>query len=150
MKIYRTFSSAETQRIGQILAKEVLSTKNRFHAAIVIGLRGALGAGKTTLIQGFFRGAGVKRRATSPTFVLVRRVPIKKKFFRNVFHIDAYRLRRQRDFSALDLEKAMADPKNVILVEWADKAERFLPAETLWITLKHGRTGNERIVQVWR
>lgn len=150
MKTYHTFSSTETQRIGQVLAKKVLSTRGKLRGAIVIGLRGELGAGKTTLVQGFFRGAGAKRKATSPTFVLVRRMPIRKKFFRNIFHIDMYRLRGRRDFPALGIEKEMADPKNVILVEWADKAQRILPAETLWVTLKHGRIGNERIVQVWR
>jgi tRNA threonylcarbamoyladenosine biosynthesis protein TsaE len=121
----------------------------RKQEARVIGLTGTLGSGKTTLIQGFFREMGVARKATSPTFIIVRRTPIKRKKFKNIFHVDAYRLRRPRDIRLLHSGNILSDPRNVVLIEWAEKVRAILPKRTQWLYLKHGRKENERSIHFY-
>ena len=56
---------------------------------MTLGLVGNLGSGKTTFIQGFAEGLGVKQNTASPTFVLMREYEAGE---RNFFHVDLYRL----------------------------------------------------------
>ena len=47
-------SAKEMQKIGGVLAKEILSKENK--KSLVIGLEGDLGSGKTTFVQGLAKG----------------------------------------------------------------------------------------------
>lgn len=64
--------------------------------------------------------------------------------FRNIFHVDAYRLKRDTDFDALGFADIFADPRNIILIEWAERARRLLPQNAVWLTFHHGKRENER------
>ena len=72
-----TQTAEETQKIGCFLAEEIVKELKRVSKkkkeAWVIGLKGDLGGGKTTFVQGFARGCGIKEKITSPTFVLLKR-----------------------------------------------------------------------------
>ena len=75
-KRYITTSYKQTQKLGEELAKEVLvlrRTQGKNNSAVVLGLRGSLGGGKTTFLQGFAKGLGVKEKILSPTFVIQKR-----------------------------------------------------------------------------
>ena len=146
MKCYRTFSSAETKKFAKAFSKKVLRGEPRTNA-LVIGLRGPLGSGKTTFIQGFFRGVGIKKRALSPTFILMRRVKLKKRMFKHLFHIDAYRLRGPQGLLKLGLREILLSPEHIVLIEWADKIKKVLPKSTVWLNFKHGRKENERTIR---
>lgn len=173
MITYQSCSSAATEKLGENLAKKVLARKLQKHATI-IGLSGELGSGKTTFIQGFFRGMGLRKRALSPTFILMRRIKLKKKKvtplevspsakggtaaadrdgllltgFRHLFHIDAYRLRKPKELLSFGLGHAFRDHETIILIEWADKLKRMLPRNTIWVNFKHGRKERERIIRL--
>ncbi len=114
----------------------------------MIALKGNLGAGKTTFVQGFFKGLGLKKRAQSPTFIIMRRhslpTAIAKKKLANVFHADAYRLKTAKHLIALGFEEVITDPQNIVLVEWPEKIKKILPKGTSWLTFKHGKHENER------
>jgi tRNA threonylcarbamoyladenosine biosynthesis protein TsaE len=113
--------------------------------ATVVALQGDLGAGKTTFVQGFFKGLGLKKRAQSPTFIIMRRHALPAvKGFKSVFHVDAYRLKNAEQMRALDFHKILHDPQNVILIEWPERMKRVLPAKTTWISFEHGEKENER------
>lgn len=93
-------------------------------------LRGPLGAGKTTLVEGVAEALGAGH-AASPTFVLVHaynggRLPIS--------HIDLYRLEDQRDVEDLDVAQYVA-PDGITLVEWPDRAGQAWPADRIEIEL---------------
>lgn len=143
MERFTTFSSEETKSLGALLAEESVRTPSS--SARVFALKGNLGAGKTTFIQGFFRGLGVRRAPASPTFILMRRTGIKKKYFKNVYHLDAYRLKSGRDLKVLEFEKILKDPKALVLVEWADRVKDILPKSTLWLSFAHKKE-NERTI----
>jgi tRNA threonylcarbamoyladenosine biosynthesis protein TsaE len=145
MKIYQSFSSKETERIGAAVAREILDAKTGAKkSAAIFALRGNLGSGKTTFAKGFFRGLGVKSRVKSPTFVIMRRSRIRGKMFTDVFHIDAYRLRKPEALLALDFKIIAADPKNIVLVEWPENAKGVIPRGARHLEFRYGKKENER------
>ena len=65
----------------------------------VLGLKGNMGAGKTSLVKCFIRALGVEEEATSPTFNIVRTY---KKEELTIYHVDLYRLSSIHEFYDLD------------------------------------------------
>lgn len=103
--------------------------KDSHSQAIVVGLYGNLGSGKTTFVQCVAEILAVSEHITSPTFVILKRFKIKDlKFkFESLIHIDAYRLKNSDELHALGFEKLLKDPDNFIFVEWADRVADILP-----------------------
>lgn len=134
--------------MGNDVARELVGGRKTAaeNSAEVFALRGDLGAGKTTFTQGFLKGLGSKRRVTSPTFVLMRRHRLGGG--RNVFHIDAYRLKKPEHLAALDLDGILHEPRNIILIEWPESAKKFLPKNTIWVRFKYGKKENERTITI--
>jgi len=130
---FLTKNEKETIKLAKILAKACLVEASRrrenFKTALVIGLEGNLGAGKTTFIQAFAKGMGTKRRLTSPTFVLMKK-------YNNLYHLDCYRIKDSQDVLALDFKEIIFNPKNIVLIEWAEKIKRILPKTKIWIKFK--------------
>ena len=143
---YRSYSSERTKKLGQSLAKKILS-KGPGKGARVVALSGDLGSGKTTFVQGFMRGLGL-RGAKSPTFVIMRRSGLKKDTFKNVFHLDAYRLKDEKALSVLGFADLTKEPENIIIVEWADIVRKALPRKSLKVAFKHGGKPNERLIKI--
>ncbi len=123
-----TASPAQTKGVGEVLAKEIF--KNRpGKSAKVLGLVGDLGGGKTTFLQGFAKGLGIKEKITSPTFVIMKR-------FKNFYHIDCYRIKKPKELSDLGFKKIISNPENIVAVEWADRIKKILPKGTIWLNFK--------------
>lgn len=98
----------------------------------VVALIGPLGAGKTHIVRAIVAGLGGDvQRVSSPTFALIHeyaaRIP--------VFHFDAYRLPNPRAFADLGVEEYFSGD-GVCLVEWADRVEGIIPAESLRIEIQ--------------
>jgi len=130
---------AQTKKIGEILAREISEPKTLFQKkAVIIGLKGDLGGGKTTFLQGFAKGLGLKEKITSPTFVIMRKFPIlnPKSRFKNFYHIDCYRIKKPKEILDLGLKKIISDPQNIMAFEWADRIKKILPRETISISLE--------------
>jgi tRNA threonylcarbamoyl adenosine modification protein YjeE len=146
IETYQTFSSEETKKLGYNIAQSLR------RGSVALALQGDLGAGKTTFVQGFLKGLGSKKRVTSPTFVLMRRHKLSGSYkkFTNVFHIDAYRLKKPEHLAALDLDVILSAPGNVILIEWPEQAKSYLPKNTMWLKFKHGKKENERSITIKR
>ncbi len=98
----------------------------------VILLRGGLGSGKTTFVQGVGAGLGISTVINSPTFVLIQeywegRLPL--------FHADLYRL---DPLSILDLglEELWSGP-GIVAVEWPERLpelpQHWLDLQLEWI-----------------
>ena len=99
----------------------------------VVGLKGTLGAGKTTLIKSFMDSLGVKESITSPTFNIVKTYRVEKL---RVFHVDLYRLSSIHEF--LDLDLPLNEEDTLFFIEWSDmipdsktKGWRFLDIEII-------------------
>jgi len=110
--------------------------------AWVIALTGNLGAGKTSFVQRFLKQLGVKRKVISPSFVLLRDYQLKNGL--RAYHLDAWRI-SAKEFKELGIKDLFKNPKNIVLVEWAEKVRTILPQNACWIKFEH-LGGNKRRV----
>ncbi len=139
-------SARETKMFAARLAKAVFRGK-RGKRALVFGLVGELGAGKTTFIQSFIKTFRVKQRAVSPSFLIFRiyRIPKPPKSgYRRIYHVDCYRLRKARELYFLGFREIIKNAENIVIIEWADRIRRRLPKGVKWLILEHGQKPNER------
>jgi tRNA threonylcarbamoyladenosine biosynthesis protein TsaE len=96
----------------------------------VVALIGPLGAGKTQLTKGIAAGLGVQSVVNSPTFVLLNEHPGRLR----LYHADAYRLADPEEAAAAGFfDERVTD--GVMVIEWADRLDGWLPAERLEIRL---------------
>ncbi|MDQ4074915.1 MAG: tRNA (adenosine(37)-N6)-threonylcarbamoyltransferase complex ATPase subunit type 1 TsaE [Chloroflexota bacterium] len=121
-----SYSPAQTRRFGSRLGALV-------QPGDVILLRGDLGSGKTHFAQGIAQGLGVTEPVRSPTFTLINeyqegRIPM--------YHIDLYRLEGDEEIATIGLEEYL-DADGVVVVEWPEKGERWLPEDALHLYLEH-------------
>lgn len=156
-KKYTTTNYKQTQKLGENLAKEILSaqrnptkalrgiltgpSKSRRRRvwsgqAVVLSLQGNLGGGKTTFLQGFAEGLAIKEKILSPTFVVQKRFKLKGQRFENFYHIDCYRIKDHKDILELGFEKIISDPKNIVAIEWPEKIKKVLPRKRITISFK--------------
>lgn len=114
--------------------------------ATIIGLRGELGAGKTTFTQTCANLLGISEIVTSPTFVLLKKYKLGDKTldgevlggkFSFLIHIDAYRLKGAKELNAIGWQEIISDPKNLIMIEWPELVVEAMPASTRYIDFKH-------------
>lgn len=138
---FSSHSPRETKKFAKLLAKEILTRPPKISSALVLALTGDLGSGKTTFIQGFCKGAGIKKHITSPTFIIFRR-------YKNIYHVDCYRIQRPQESLKLGFKEIIANPRNIVLIEWAEKIKKLLPWKTIWINFDYGKKENERKIEI--
>ena len=111
---------------------------------LTIGLKGDLGAGKTTWVRGMFRGLGHTGRVPSPTFTLVEPYQIGAL---TLLHIDLYRLEdADRELEALGVRDELGQPDTWLLVEWPERWAGFHRLADFEIAL--AIEGNGRRVEI--
>jgi tRNA threonylcarbamoyladenosine biosynthesis protein TsaE len=104
---------------------------------MLIFLEGDLGAGKTTLTRGFLHGLGHSGAVKSPTYTLIEPYEVDG---RHVYHLDLYRVGDPGELEYLGLREMLAEDA-VILVEWAERGEGWLPPADLRIRIAHRGDG---------
>ncbi len=140
------------------LAKQWLGDIDTKEEAVVVALNGQLGSGKTTFVQAVARSLGVKENITSPTFVIMKKYSLWGKesinkhtdkisvgHFKNLIHIDAYRLESGDELKVLDFEEIVADPRNLVLIEWADNVKDGLPTNLKKIDFEYVSENERKI-----
>lgn len=135
-KKLRTTSFQKTQKLGEKLAQDFLISKKIEKKALVIGLEGDLGGGKTTFVQGFAKGLGIKEKILSPTFVILKKFKILNGRFETFYHIDCYRIGGPKDILDLGFNEIISNPKNIVLIEWANKIKKILPKQVIVLTFE--------------
>lgn len=123
---YRTQSAAETEALGERLARQLQGGE-------VIAFTGDLGAGKTAFTRGLARGLGITDRVTSPTFTIVNeyeggRLPL--------FHFDMYRLSSSDELYDIGWEDYLARG-GVCAVEWSEIVEDALESDAIRVDIKN-------------
>jgi tRNA threonylcarbamoyladenosine biosynthesis protein TsaE len=98
----------------------------------LVVLNGALGTGKTTLVQGIGAGLGVRGPVTSPTFVIARVHP-SVTGGPALVHADAYRLASPAEVDDLDLDASLET--SVTVVEWGGGLAEALAANRLEVSI---------------
>jgi len=97
----------------------------------VVGLFGALGAGKTTLCRGVLRGLGFDGDVASPTFPIVQAYAPRETIL-PLWHVDLYRIERPGELEELGLDEARETA--ALLIEWPERLPRLWP-HALLLTL---------------
>lgn len=140
----------------RIFVKEVmekisnLPTSNK---ATVVFLSGDLGSGKTTFTKTFACECGIQEDITSPTFVILKRYEIASHDvfdgrFKNLIHIDAYRLKSYEELQKIKFEKYLADSANIILIEWPEMVKNEKLVADISLQFTHSDMENERVVEI--
>lgn len=102
---------------------EVSQDRSGANEAYVAGLSGHLGAGKTAFVKQVAKELGITEQVTSPTFVIMKIYEVDaalKSPFKKLIHMDAYRLERREELEALRFEDVVADPGNLVIIEWPE------------------------------
>jgi len=133
-----TKSAGETQKVGMFLSEEIIKEKKEKNKAVIIALEGDLGGGKTTFVQGFAKGLGIKQRITSPTFVIMKKYDF-------LYHIDCYRI-EDKNLLDLDFKEIIDNKHNFVVIEWAEKVKKILPKNTLWLKFEYLDKNKRRIL----
>lgn len=133
-KSIHSINPSQTKKIGENLAKEILKTQPK-KGAFVLGLEGDLGGGKTTFLQGFAKGLGIKEKILSPTFILMKKFKILQNSigdtYVNFYHFDCYRIEKPKEVLDLGFKEIISNPKNIVAVEWSERIKKILPKNTL-------------------
>lgn len=137
-------SESEMKAAGSSAAFSVLS-KGQLKKAVVIGLFGNLGSGKTVFSKGFLGFFGIKR-VVSPTFSIMKRYSVKGFPWKNIYHLDCYRVKNPSELSTLGFERIAADPENIILLEWPEMAGPLFKG--ISVHMAYGKTELEREISL--
>jgi tRNA threonylcarbamoyladenosine biosynthesis protein TsaE len=110
----------------------------------VVGLKGELGAGKTTLARAILRAAADDARliVPSPTFTLVE---VYETPHGTYWHFDLYRLEAPEQVFELGWEEARAE--GIVLLEWPERLGPLLPRH-LSVTLEIDGDGRRALLDV--
>lgn len=128
-------SPQDTQAIAAKLAQRLLD-RMPGSTATIVALRGDLGAGKTTFVQGMARALGVSKLPKSPTFNLAKRYDVPGTSY-SLWHLDCYRLSSHKDLAAMDMHAVFADPNTIVLIEWPERIGDGLPRDHVEVHMTH-------------
>jgi len=121
-----------TSELGAALADALRSLSETIDATgLAIAISGELGSGKTTLVRALLRGLGVAGAVKSPTFALLEPYEVSRL---HLYHFDFYRFKNPHEFVECGFLEFFR-PGNVCLVEWPERAGRYLPNADLNIGL---------------
>ena len=121
-------SPAATERAGEEFA-------TLLRPGDVVLLSGPLGAGKTTFVRGLARGLGVRERATSPTFTMVRQHQCHNDLgIVTLHHADVYRIQSLDEVVDLALGE-LVEEDAVAVVEWGELAAPVFGSDVVTISI---------------
>lgn len=123
-------TAEEMQALGRTLGQALGAAGA---GVLVVAIEGELGAGKTTLVGGVLRAAGVTGPVRSPTYTLVEPYEAGG---RQLYHIDLYRLTDPREVEALGLRDLLGSSA-VLLIEWPSRGKGMLPPADLELAIEY-------------
>ncbi len=115
---------AATVRLATVMAR-LPCTGMKFY------FYGDLGAGKTTLVRALLRELGHSGVIRSPTYTLVEPYSLPAGI---AYHFDLYRLHDPEELDLMGVRDYFSHD-DLCLVEWAEKAEAWLPQPDLCLML---------------
>jgi len=156
----------DTEKVAKDFLKNFVEKHDiSFNKAFVVGLYGDLGVGKTTFTQFIAKSFGIKNKVNSPTFVIMKKyilpkqgayknfladktkpVPAGENFckrpaFKYLFHIDAYRLKNEKELLNLGWLDIISDPKHLVFIEWPENIIKAMPKKHHKIHITHTKEG---------
>ena len=112
--------------------RDALEHHTKDDGALVVGLYGDLGSGKTAFVKQVATALGIENTVTSPTFVIEKIYKLPESGLgvgmSHLIHIDAYRLDGGSELVSLGWEQVVGDVKNIIFIEWPEQVKDILPS----------------------
>lgn len=136
-------SEADTEALAQQLAKANLTGS--------VWLSGDLGAGKTTLTRYWLKALGHQGSVKSPTYTLVEPYELAESnnaLIQRVYHADLYRLQDPEELSFIGFEEYLEDDKALVIIEWASRAEGYLPQPVMTVDITVTTQDGEQVRRV--
>ena len=137
---------AATERAGHALGRALdtfLGTRPA-GGAVIVGLAGDLGAGKTTLARAALRTLGVSGTVRSPTYTIAE--PYETRVGR-IWHLDLYRIAAPDEIEYIGIRDLVAESR-ACLVEWPERGRGGLPEIDCCLEIvPHGR--GRRLRAAW-
>ena len=127
---------------GEFIDK--LKSLGKKEIATVVFLHGDLGAGKTTFTKRLCEYLGFDLDITSPTFTILKKYPFPFGEFKNLIHIDAYRLNSYEELLKIKFEDYLNDKDNLIFIEWPEMVEGENVRPDLVLRFEHIDGGEDR------
>jgi tRNA threonylcarbamoyladenosine biosynthesis protein TsaE len=131
------YSEQEMLDFGKKFAKQV-------NTPTVIELIGDVGAGKTTFVRGLATGLDITEPITSPSFTISKSYALPNNKGRLV-HYDFYRL-SDPGLMSNDLADNLANPHNIIVIEWGESVENILPENRTQIKIKYNNDNSREVI----
>ncbi len=139
MEQYFSYSLEDTEEIAANFARTLSGGE-------IIAFTGSMGAGKTAFTRGFVKALGGGDVVSSPTFAIVNEYnadfPIK--------HFDMYRIHGFEDLYSTGFFDYQEQDNAILLIEWSENIEDFLPSNTIKIDIAHGEEENMRKITITR
>jgi tRNA threonylcarbamoyladenosine biosynthesis protein TsaE len=134
------FSEKEIPNIAKKILEKIYKPKKV--VATIVALSGDLGSGKTTLTKEIAKQLGIKKNLISPTFVIMKIYEINSKSeyfskFKNLIHIDAYRLESHLELLNIGWDKIIENKDNLVILEWPEMVEACLSDDVCNVKLNH-------------
>lgn len=127
---FQCVAPSDTQGLAASFAQSAYQIIQSNEAGVFIALEGDLGAGKTCFSQGFIRCLLPQAQVKSPTYTLVESYPLDDT---TLYHLDLYRIHDPEELEYLGLRDFFWH--NICLIEWASRADGWLPEPDLRIQL---------------
>ena len=141
------YTQNEISHVAQKIINPISLSKTEH--AILVCLSGDLGAGKTTLVQEIALILGIKESVVSPTYVIMKKYASSyNDRFKNIVHIDAYRLESDDELFRLGWDELMSDPHTVIFLEWPERVPGATKNPTFSISLTHHNQDSRKMTLV--
>ncbi len=141
---YEISSKEEMKKIAEEFVSKIEPKES---GAVVVGLYGDLGAGKTTFTQAVSEVLGIQENVVSPTFVIEKIYELRDNKFTHFIHIDAYRLDSSSELLTLGFQNIISDPKNIIFIEWPERVADIIPKH-IKIFIRHLENETSREVTI--
>ena len=129
-----TESADQTEQLGIRLGRQA-------RPGMVIVLEGPLGSGKTTFTKGIAKGLNIRETVTSPSFTIIAEyegsMPL--------VHVDLYRTGSDEELELLGLGEKLSGSA-VCVIEWGEKAESFVPNESIRVSFEILEDGGRKIM----
>ena len=130
MSVYVSKSLEDTALLGRKIAEKIKDND-------IIAYFGGMGMGKTTLTRSIVEAMGGGDCVSSPTFAIVNEYHGKC----SIYHFDMYRVNNWDDLYSTGFFDYLDN--GIIIIEWSENIEPFLPEERINITIKR-ISDNER------
>lgn len=130
-KVWVTRSPRETQKLAGVILEAAAA-----EGINMVSVQGELGAGKTTLIQGLGKELGIRQNLPSPTFIIMRSYKLAMGPWRQLDHLDLYRMDSDKEIRSVNLREIWTDKANLVVIEWAERIKQGLPKKYLAVEMK--------------